>query len=97
MSDTTPLSLFHIELLQEHNWVPWKHHVTAILREQALLKYTDGTLMKPIPTDAKAPIAEESEKITNDSQMIHITGAKTSAKMWMQLKLVKEARGNWEY
>ncbi len=110
MSDTTPSSLFRIELLQEHNWVPWKRRVTAILRERALLKYADGTLKKPIPADAKAPTAEESEKITkweegdgraqtqieltlSDSQMIHIAGAKTSAEMWTQLKLVKEARG----
>ncbi|PBK94127.1 hypothetical protein ARMGADRAFT_1079607 [Armillaria gallica] len=64
MSDTTPSSLFRIELLQEHNWVLWKHRITAILQEQALLKYADGTLKKPILTDTKAPTAEESEKIT---------------------------------
>ncbi|PBK59422.1 hypothetical protein ARMSODRAFT_854691, partial [Armillaria solidipes] len=33
------------------------------------------------------------ELTLSDSQMIHIAGAKTSAEMWMQLKLVKEARG----
>ncbi|PBK88601.1 hypothetical protein ARMGADRAFT_937269, partial [Armillaria gallica] len=29
----------------------------------------------------------------SESQMIHITGTKMSAEMWMQFKLVKEARG----
>ncbi len=38
--------------------------------------------------------AQTQIKLTlSDLQMIHIVGAKTAAKMWSQLKLVKEARG----
>lgn len=63
MSDTTPSSLFRIELLQEHNWAPWKRRVTAILRERALLKYAEGTEPRPVPADKNAVTAEEAEKI----------------------------------
>ncbi|SJL04875.1 uncharacterized protein ARMOST_08246 [Armillaria ostoyae] len=63
LSDQTPSSLFRIELLREDNWVPWKRRVTAILRERGLLKYAEGTERKPVPADAKAPTAEELEKV----------------------------------
>lgn len=40
-------SLYHIELLKEDNWLPWKRRVTGVLRERRLLKYVDGSSTKP--------------------------------------------------
>jgi hypothetical protein len=49
MSDShkTPLSLYHIDLLCEDNWLLWKHHITGILHDRSLLKFIDGTAKKP--------------------------------------------------
>ncbi|KAK0220049.1 hypothetical protein IW262DRAFT_1273196, partial [Armillaria fumosa] len=58
-----------IELLREDNWVPWKHRVTAILRERGLLRYAEGTDMKPIAAIPKAPTAEETAKIWQWEEM----------------------------
>ncbi len=63
MSNSLPSSLFRIELLQEHNWVPYKRRVTAILREQGLLKYAEGTTKIPVPADANNITTEEATKI----------------------------------
>ncbi|KAK0484672.1 hypothetical protein IW261DRAFT_1297349, partial [Armillaria novae-zelandiae] len=83
-------SLFRIELLQEHNWVPWKCRPGAV-DPKAPTAEEIAKLSKWEEMDGKAQT--QIELMLSDLQMIHIAGAKTLAKMWMQLKLVKEARG----
>src|SRR6202162_5687921 len=54
----TPPGPFQIELHRGDNWTLWKRRVTTVLR-----RYVEGTLAKPIPVDAKAPITAETNAI----------------------------------
>ena len=95
MSDSceAPLSLYHIELLREDNWLPWKRRITGILCDRNLLKFVDGTAKKPAVSDpvkdgeeAKVTASEEGdsrartqlELTLSDAQMVHIVGAKSA-------------------
>ncbi|KAF8167009.1 hypothetical protein K438DRAFT_1616246, partial [Mycena galopus ATCC 62051] len=78
-----------------HNWVPWKHRVTAIFCERAdpdnpmAVNFSDGKRWEELDGKGQTQI----ELTLSDSQIVHIAGAKTAAEMWKQLKQVKE-RGN---
>jgi hypothetical protein len=64
MSDSceAPSSLYHIELLREDNWLPWKCHITGILHDRNLLKFIDGIAKKPTVSD---PVKDgEAVKVT---------------------------------
>jgi hypothetical protein len=101
-TDSSLSSLYHIEHLNNENWLGWKCHVKAILFEKGIEGYVEGTVPRPPPgrdadiaqweiNDQKAQTVIELS--VADSQMIHLSGAKVAKEIWDQLKLVKESRG----
>ena len=56
MSEHTSSGSYRIELLRSNNWMPWKHRMLAILRDQDLEQY--------IEKDARYPIAVKPSELT---------------------------------
>jgi hypothetical protein len=52
-----------IELLNEENWMPWKRRIMAILRDNELEGYVDGTEAYPTVVDLTTPTTSEKTKI----------------------------------
>ncbi|PFH44707.1 hypothetical protein AMATHDRAFT_167602, partial [Amanita thiersii Skay4041] len=97
---------YRIEMLQGHNWVPWKRRMSAILRDQGLEKYILPKAAKPteetegagkekekawIEGDSKA--RTQIELAVSDSELDYLAGAATAREMWEQLCNAKEAKG----
>ena len=46
---------YQIELLRINNWMPWKCHMLAILRDLDLEEYIEKDSQPPIPKDISDP------------------------------------------
>ncbi|TFK17282.1 hypothetical protein FA15DRAFT_628907, partial [Coprinopsis marcescibilis] len=87
---------YRLEPLKATNWLPWKQHFLAILRDLGLEKCDLSSEEKAerekwLANDAKA--RTRLELSVGDSEMIHLSGASTARQMWKQLTQVKESKG----
>ena len=48
-----------IELLNEENWMPWKRRISAILRDNELEGYVDGSEACPTVVDVLKPTVRD--------------------------------------
>lgn len=63
LSSDIPSTFLRIEMLQAHNWLPWKRRVNAVACEKGLDGYFTGTNPRPVPKDPKAVTDEEKKTI----------------------------------
>ncbi|KZV82010.1 hypothetical protein EXIGLDRAFT_627646, partial [Exidia glandulosa HHB12029] len=84
---------YRIEMLSGGNWLPWKRRMMAILRDSDLDKYAAEEAARDAWDAGDAKARTRIELAVGDSEMVHLTGAKTARQMWDQLSQVKEARG----
>ena len=93
-------SFYWIKLLGQDNWLAWKCHIQAVLRECKLIGHMDGTILEPAQTNAGYQVwKEDDEKAQTqlelsmeDEELDNLTGD-NAAKMWANLCNVKESKG----
>ncbi|KZV90258.1 hypothetical protein EXIGLDRAFT_617254, partial [Exidia glandulosa HHB12029] len=86
---------YRIEMLSGDNWLPWKRRMLAILRDSDLEVYV-AAIEEAALQDWKSGDSKTRTRIelaVGDSEMVHLSGAKTAREMWEQLTQIKEARG----
>jgi hypothetical protein len=52
---------YRMELLKGNNWMPWKRHMLAVLRDLGLETYLDKDSKAPVAADPMKPMKEEKE------------------------------------
>ncbi|CAA7267804.1 unnamed protein product [Cyclocybe aegerita] len=92
MSDDYTSRSYRMELLKATNWMPWKHHMLAVLVDLGLDGYIAEGAAPPGSADPKTPTNAEVAALKNDSEMVHVMGAETACQMWEQLTMVKESK-----
>src|SRR6202790_5016065 len=93
-------SFTQIDQLKGDNWVPWKTRVTALLTLGDLFKFVDGTYPCPHNEALKKEwntwdlqTRSLPQLAVGDSELVHLSSAKSAAKMWTQLQETKEPKG----
>jgi hypothetical protein len=99
--DKSTLTRFtRIDQLKGDNWLPWKTRVTALFAIADLIKYIDGSYLRPSDEslikewDTRDLQTRSLLQLTvGDEELIHLSGTQTVAEMWKQLRNTKEPKG----
>ena len=89
------------ELLNEHNWGPWKDRIARTLRHCDVEEYAMGTIQRPAdPAQAKIWDYNDNHAqhliLTNisDTEMIYVGHLKTTNAIWQGLAAIHETTGH---